>query len=290
MRWLGRQTWLPRGQHRLLRMIASPEGGGHYFFEIAFFGHRYRGDLANHSDWLVFCYGAAPSCELFLLRELAQAIRRRRPGPVNFFDVGANVGHHTLFMASHADSVYAFEPLPDLCRLIEEKITLNNLGNVSLHAVGLGSSAGAFKYFPGLGVNSGMGSFLVHENVDLNSPLELPVEVGDSYFEHKQLPRIDLMKVDVEGFEPNVFNGLAKRIAGDRPPILTELSDWSRDGFGGEAGFRAHFYADAQIAAVKGRHGGDFKLAPFDYATSAEVLILPPELADFAHSETGNLS
>lgn len=279
LRWVGRQTWLPRGQHRLLRLIAPSERIPHYFFEVPFFGHKYRGDLANHTDWLVFCYGAAPSCELFLLREVAAAIRQQRPGPVNFFDIGANVGHHSLFMARHADQVFAFEPLPELCGLIREKISLNQLDNIQLHAVGLGSKEDTLKFFPGLGSNSGMGSFLVHDNVDAGSQLELPVKAGDPYFEDQRLPRIDIMKVDVEGFEPFVFRGLAHRIASDRPVILTELTEWSRQGFGTEADFRAHFYPDARMAAVAGRHGCNFHLAAFDYASSAEVLIVPPELA-----------
>ena len=44
------------------------------------------------------------------------------------------------------------------------------------------------------------------------------------------------MKVDVEGFEPFVFQGLKERIHKDRPPVLTEMTDRSREGFGSEAG------------------------------------------------------
>lgn len=94
---------------------------------VDFFGRRYRGDLAQYIDWRVFCYGSASSAELSVLEKIASQIRTRRPGPINFVDVGANVGHHTLFMAGIADQILAFEPHPRLQPLIEDKIVLNGL-------------------------------------------------------------------------------------------------------------------------------------------------------------------
>ena len=58
LRWIGRQRWIPRGQDALLRAIRSPDDQQHYYFEIDFFGQRYRGDLGHFVDWLVFCYGS----------------------------------------------------------------------------------------------------------------------------------------------------------------------------------------------------------------------------------------
>jgi hypothetical protein len=73
------------------------------------------------------------------------------------------------------------------------------------------------------------------------------------------------MKVDVEGFEPLVFRGLMGRIHSDRPPILSELSNRSRTGFGSEAKFRETFWKDAVFAEVAGRQGCPFRLKPFRY-------------------------
>jgi hypothetical protein len=89
------------------------------------------------------------------------------------------------------------------------------------------------------------------------------------------------MKVDVEGYEPFVFRGLHRRIEQDRPIILTELSDKAREGFVDEAGLREVFYSDAQIVSVGGRSGRTFKLEPFSFARSYEILIVPPEHKEF---------
>jgi len=284
LRWLGRQTWLPRGQDLLLRMLCDPQTAPHFFFEIDFFGQRYRGDLAHYIDWVVFCYGAAPYSEVSLLKEVVAELRSRRCSPVNFFDVGANVGHHTLFMAPLADCVLAFEPFPPLRSLIEEKISLNALNNVVVVPFGLGERDETLEYFPGKGANPGAGTFLPNGQIHVEDSVKLTVRNGDLLCEERNFPRIDLLKVDVEGFEPFVFRGLANRIGRDRPVILTELTDASRDGFGSEAGFRASFYKSARFAEVTGRNGCEFKLRRFVYEASFEALIVPPEMAEFVET------
>jgi FkbM family methyltransferase len=283
MRMVGRQRWIPRGQHWLLAKLWDPDSEKSFIFEVDFFGTRYQGDLAQFLDWKVFGYGCASYCELSLLKTLANEIRSRN-GEVMFFDVGANIGHHTLFMARNADRVVSFEPFAENRKLIEQKIAMNALTNVKLLPYALGAKDEALKYYPGGAINSGTGTFMPEEIGTYQNPIEIDVRNGDAVCAAHHLPRIDLLKVDVEGFEPFVFLGLSQRIRKDRPPILTELSDRSREGFGSESGFREMFWEGAVYAEVQGREGHDYTLTPFRYATAAEVLIAPPEWADFINS------
>lgn len=284
LRWLGRQTWLAKGQDRLLRATLHPDNCASFLFEVDFFGQKYRGDLAHYIDWMVFCYGSYATNELSLLKEVASQIRTRRAGPINFVDVGANVGHHSLFMARIADQVLAFEPYPALQRQIEEKIALNELKNVRLVPFGLGDKEEVQDYYPGEGANSGIGTFLLDADERKAQPIKLPIKKGDSLLDEYGFGRIDIMKVDVEGFEPFVFFGLQNRIRVDRPVILTEMTEKSRNGFGSEDAFRNAFYEGARFTAVTGRNGCVFKLRPFVYEKSGEVLIVPSEMRGFVEA------
>ncbi len=78
LRWFGRQTWIPRGQDRILRRIWNPDSGRNYCFEVDFFGRRYPGDLAHLIDWTVFVYGSYCYHELSLLEALSNEIRKRK--------------------------------------------------------------------------------------------------------------------------------------------------------------------------------------------------------------------
>jgi FkbM family methyltransferase len=277
-RFVGKRTWIPRGQDRILRVLWPPDGKCAFPFEVDCLGMRYPGDLSDLVDWYVFAYGSCARRELDLLAELAAELRNRKD-TITFFDIGANCGNHSLFMSQHADQVIAFEPFPALQKRITQKIEINRRTNIHVIPYALGDKDGAFPYYPGEGGNSGSGTFIPESSGAYNSPVDLEIRCGDRLCAELGLPRIDILKVDVEGFEPNVFHGLAERIHRDRPPILTELGDQSKQGFGSEQVLRDALYEGAMMAEVAGRNGCTFRLKPFRYEKTFEALIVPPELA-----------
>jgi FkbM family methyltransferase len=283
MRWVGKQTWIPRGHDWMLRQIWHPDSGRRFSYEVDFFGMRYRGDMAQLIDWNVFAYRSYGYCELSLLDALATEIRRKKDS-LCFCDIGANVGHHTLFMSQRADRIVAFEPFAGVRELIEQKIALNHLTNVKVVPYALGETDEVLQYYPGGAANSGSGTFLPEEAGTYQEPIFVQVRNGDQLFAELALPKIDLMKVDVEGFEALVFRGLTARIHEDRPPILSEMSDRSRVSFGTEENFRTFFWDDAVFAEVTGRSGRSFQLKPFRFDTTHEMLIVPPEMGDFVRA------
>ncbi len=287
LRMVGRQTWIPHGQHWLLTKIWDPDSEKNFIFEVDFFGMRYQGDMAQYCDWKVFAYGCSTYSELSLLKDLAGEMRRRRGGVV-FFEIGANIGHHTLFMAPRVDSVIAVEPFVDNRKLIQQKLAMNHLSNVQLLPYALGARDETLKYYPGGAVNSGTGTFMPLDIGTYQEPIEVEVRNGDALCRERNVPRIDLMKVDAEGFERFVLQGLAERIHADRPLVLLELSAPPRESFGSEARLKELFWDGAVYAEVSGREGRDYTLRPFNYATAPETLIAPPEWADFINSRIQN--
>jgi hypothetical protein len=141
------------------------------------------------------------------------------------------------------------------------------------------------KYYPGGGGNLGTGTFIPDAFEAYQTPIGIDIRHGDRLFSELELPRIDLMKVDVEGFEAPVFRGLKDRIRRDRPPILMEMGDRCRAGFGSREAFRNSFYEGAAFAEVAGRRGCAYTLKPFRYEASHEALVVPPELMSWVASQ-----
>jgi FkbM family methyltransferase len=278
-RWLGHLSWAPRGQDKALRTLIHPDTCDPYYFEVDFFGKKYRGNLAHFIDWTVFCYGAFAGSELAVLQKVVSLMRSSRSGPINCLDIGANSGHHTLFMSTIADQVVAFEPYPPLQSLIRDMIALNGLMNVKLMPFGLGESDESLKYYPGSGANSGVGSFLEDVEDEHATPITLEVRRGETVLEELEMGPISVLKIDVQGFEADVLRGLQDRILRDRPVILTELTGGARKRFGSEQGFRDCLYPGAYVVEVSGKRN-DYELSQFRYETADEVLIAPPEIAD----------
>ena len=259
-----------KGKDLLLRAIAHPDRQVSRPFEVPFFGHVYPGDMANFMDWTVFAYGAHAEDELFLFRDVVEVLAKQR-GAVTFFDIGANVGNHTLFMADKVAAVHAFEPYPPVAAKIRQKIARNGLENVTVHPIALSDRDGLAMFREPEGANQGTGTL-----AGGGGRLETPVRQGDAYLAEQGLPRIDLIKIDVEGHEAAVVRGLAERLGRDRPVILAEISGVDFSGFGDEAGLRESLYSDHRIFSLAAGKGG-YGLAPFVLGAASEILIVPAE-------------
>jgi FkbM family methyltransferase len=276
---LGRQEWL-RGRDRVLRAFSHPDHQKSKPFEADFFGQPYTGNMANFIDWSVFYYGAFAIHELRLLGAVADALRAKGK-PVNFFDVGANIGHHTLFMSRHSDRVFSFEPFSIVRDEMARKLRHAKATNVTIFPVALGdrTETGAFR--PPTGANQGTGT--LGDNLPENASAEnISVEVAraDDFFSANNLPPISLLKMDGEGYEAKVLEGMHQTLCRDRPPIFMEIQHEPRSGAESSKGasVRDLLYPDHLIFEVS-QSRGQYVLKPFATGSTEEALVLPAELA-----------
>lgn len=220
LRILGHQRWLPYGVlERLLRFFVDPDRIASTPFECDFAGRRYRGDLSSYIDWIVYFYGAYEPGLLAFLGDVAQA---SGPGAI-FVDVGANVGQHSLYLAPRVARVHAFEPWPAASAVLRRNVALNALTNITVHPHGLGDVAGEFPFYAPTSANLGSGSFIA--DVNANRPVgTLPVQRGDQAFAAAGIDRIDVIKIDAEGFEIKILAGMRESLVRLRPVVVFELS------------------------------------------------------------------
>ncbi len=227
-----------RGFERLLRAVFDPDVQRRYPFRVRLDGFDYPAYADNIVDWHVLFYGCYETFETRLLAALADRIP-----DAAFVDVGANVGHHALVMAAHARTVHAFEPNPAMWPLIEEKLSVNGVANVSLHRCGLGAENAHLPLY--IGDEAAEASLLKEANRNPTAdPVAVAVARGDDYFPAHGIDRIDIFKADVEGYEPQVLKGLRSTLARIRPTLMIELSETGKARFGGFADFVAALPGD----------------------------------------------
>lgn len=211
-------------RERLLRRFCDPDTVESLDFTIPFFGKVYTGNLNCYLDWCVFFLGAYEKQMLFLMRDIVGS-----KGAAVLLDVGANVGQHTLFMSSYCKQVHAFEPYGPVREKMAKKLVLNAVGNVVIHDVALGSRDEELEFFAPKGANTGTGSFVQSHATDNNVPVgTLRVVEGDAYLRSRGVEQIDLIKIDVEGFEKRVLVGLRNALDRCRPVVLMEVSSSTR--------------------------------------------------------------
>jgi FkbM family methyltransferase len=130
-----------------------------------------------------------------------------------YVDIGSNIGTTVWLFANAAERIYAFEPIPHLYETIRNSIQNNNAGNIKLVNKALGAGVGSVRMLNNN--NSSVVSDAAQDSV------EIPVSTLDIELESEK--RIDLLKIDVEGFEMKVLEGAKEVIQSRRPRILLEL-------------------------------------------------------------------
>lgn len=150
-----------------------------------------------------------------------------------YFDVGANVGF-TAFplvatLAQVRVEMHLFEANPSCCRLLEATRRHHDLSYVSVVNACVSDTEGVAR----LAVDSNQtqaGHVSAEGKVDV-AQIRL-----DDYVRSRAIATIDLLKVDVEGFEPRVLRGLAATLtSGGVRAIFSEVSAHSLDRMGESA-------------------------------------------------------
>ena len=196
--------------------------GIEYPFTIDVYGYKYQGKTGDYIDDNILAYGAYEKDVLYFMRDYVET--RKNPDAV-FLDVGACEGQHSLFMSRLVKQVHAFEPYPPAADRFQSLINLNQFTNISLHRVGLGDKDATVPFFAPPEKNIGSGTFLSDHRQGADKPVgEFRVVTGDAWLEPLQLPSLDLIKIDVEGFEKYVLQGLAKSLKQYRPVLVNEVS------------------------------------------------------------------
>ncbi len=145
----------------------------------------------------------------------------------SFVDVGVNIGQTLLKLKSlHPEVKYVgFEPNPVCGHFVDQLITLNNLQDVEIFPVGLSHASGLkkLKIFSDSntdGTASIVEGFRKEENVvkEVNVPAFNFSDISiDPAF------KIRFLKIDVEGGELDVIEGLIDQINKDQPMIAVEI-------------------------------------------------------------------
>ena len=186
--------------------------------------------LYRSSDGLIFSLDPHETVDrhiavdgIYERRFLTFAKKVLPPGAV-MLDVGANIGNHALFLKDVCSEIHCFEPNPRAIERLERNIRLNAAKNVHVHGHGLGSSNRQQPFHDNVTGNLGGSRFVGDQPLPAEGQTgtRLPIRHADEAISALQLPRIDFIKVDVEGFEPEVFDGLRATIATFRPVIAFE--------------------------------------------------------------------
>jgi FkbM family methyltransferase len=202
-----------RGKARLLHGLVPRAG----MRGARVFGAWMELDLSEHIQRMIYL-GA------YEREETRLVLGYLRPG-MTVLDVGANVGYYTLAAAARVGPkgrVIAVEPSPYAADRLAATVSANAIEHVRIERLALGSRSADLPLYLPLPDN--------HAPSLLGDPgrasVTVPVRTLDACLPDWAVDRVDLLKLDVEGYEAEVLAGASVALSAGRiRAILCEFND-----------------------------------------------------------------
>ena len=194
-----------------------------------------QGDPDEHQFRYYLAYGLSRDPSFTLARRIVRA-------GDTVIDVGANVGFWLMGVARSAGpetAIHAFEAFPPNVSRLQAHLELNGMTWVRCHATAVGATPGEASFILPPDGNRGVGSLACQGET---SDLKVPVTTLDAFCHEQGISRVDMLKVDVEGGELDVFRGAQRLLASpDAPIVMFEVGDGLATRFGSTSGEAKRF-------------------------------------------------
>lgn len=139
-----------------------------------------------------------------------------------FLDIGAHYGSYSLYAAKGAGSkVIAIEPVNENFQLLNQNVKVNKLDNlITTHNLAISDENGEAEFnIPWASDSAG---FYEHPNAETIRTQKVTIRKGDDLLDKAQ---VDLIKIDTEGHEISVLQGLQKTLARNpQAKLIIELN------------------------------------------------------------------
>jgi FkbM family methyltransferase len=165
------------------------------------------------------CLRTGKLFEKFLLAFVQQFVPKNK----NMLDIGANIGIWSIIYSKYinnTNNIYAFEPQKEIYDCLNNNIIINKSDNIMSYNVGL-SNENSLNYMnASYDTQQNFGAFrIVNDNEVDSKLLKIECKIGDEF----KLNNIGFIKMDVEGFEYKVLQGLENTIINNKPVLFIEI-------------------------------------------------------------------
>lgn len=142
-------------------------------------------------------------------------------------DIGANIGYYVLLesnMVGETGKVIAVEPSPKNYECIKKNLELQPIQNVKAFNFAAGDMDGQIRFF--LNERSNGCKVLLEDEKLPNRPgtvTHVPVKRMDQFLKDLNVEHVDFVRMDVEGYEWNIFKGMIDTIHNSKPIVQLEV-------------------------------------------------------------------
>jgi FkbM family methyltransferase len=153
-----------------------------------------------------------------ILKELSEGM--------NCVDIGSNIGYYVLLeniKIGKNGKIWAIEPSPENFLTLKENIKLQNVENIKAFNFAIGDKNGEIEFLISKKSNW---SKVKNKNDSLESDdkiINVQLKTLDSFSEENNLEKVDLLRMDVEGYENKIILGAIKFLKQFKPIVMVEI-------------------------------------------------------------------
>lgn len=196
----------------------------HYQYKVGSYrticrnGINFQVDISDLIGWYIyFGFKEKAKEHLIELAEIADIV----------LDIGANIGETSLRLGQKIQTdgkVFAFEPAQYNYNQLQKNLSLNSLKNISTYPLGIGAFEGKFKLYTIDQHNKGKNK-ISENNLPDSKKETIQLTTIDQFVKSNQIPKVDLIKLDIEGFEMKALKGGMKTLKKYSPKLFIEIDN-----------------------------------------------------------------
>lgn len=181
---------------------------------ITFKGKKIKIWVDPKNGYVDKCIYAFGGYEKEILEEVVKYFKKNAV----VFDIGANIGQHSIIFSLFSKEVYAFEPNLEIFNQFSDSVKENRIKNIHLENYGVGVVDEEKELYINP-ENVGNSSVLPNEKFE-----HFTIKIKNLKSYEETLTHVDFVKIDVEGFELDVILGNKSFFEKFKPTIWIEYN------------------------------------------------------------------
>lgn len=186
---------------------------------------NFRCHVGEHMGSQIYWRGEYSGAQLRILESLL------KPGSV-FVDLGANQGEFSIYAASlvgNEGKVFSFEPDPRMQERLAGNISLNRFPQVVVEPLAISDRPGRLEFYTPIEAyedgthNAGLPTLYARKGVD-SAFTSVEATTLDRWKADRQVQRVDVIKLDIEGAELPALRGGEQLICEHKPALMIEVN------------------------------------------------------------------
>ncbi len=172
--------------------------------------------------------GISEELKIFKIHEpiTTELIKKNVKEGMVCIDLGCNLGYYAILeskLVGKTGKVIAFEPSPLTFKFFKENLSLNEISNVDSFNVAIGDVDGTIKF---LVTEQSNWSTVIQGDLPeyyKGRIIDVPLVTLDNFSKNHHVNKIDFIRMDIEGYEDKVIQGMTEIIKKFKPDLYLEL-------------------------------------------------------------------